>query len=166
MIQSSPASGLSPADEREPYCTPAQIIYRCLPNTQTIDSSPAAAALLRLASSHDLSNTAEVLFSTWFPCPISCFTYHFPSPSDRAKHILFIFFPISRFPVIPLFCFQRAQGLQVPDLCLSLQRTPFISPLQSRTPPWGEHSITQLLIGEVFHISRRHSWEWIINLVT
>lgn len=89
-------SGQSPAGKREPYRTPVQIIYRCLPNTQTIDSSLVVAALLRLAFSHDLSNTADVLFTTWFPCPISCFTYHFPSPSDLAKHILFIFFP--RFP--------------------------------------------------------------------
>lgn len=71
---------------------------------------------------------------------------------------LFFFFPISRFSVIPLFCFQRPQGLLVPDLCLSLQRTPFISPLQPRPVLRGAHSITQLLIWEVFHISKRHSW--------
>lgn len=73
---------------------------------------------------------------------------------------LFFFFPppISRFPVIPLFCFQGPRGLLVPDLCLSLQRTPFISPLQLRPVLRGEHSITQLLIWEVSHISERHSW--------
>lgn len=157
-------SGESPAGKREPRSTPAQIMYRCLPNTQTAACSLVVPALLRRAFSPDLSNSADALFTTWFPCPISCFTYRFPSPSDLAKHILFIFFPwFPGFPVIPLLCFQRPQGLLVPDLCLSLQRTLFISPLQPRPVLRGERSITQLLIWEVFHISKRHSWmnnEW------
>lgn len=65
---------------------------------------------------------------------------------------------ISRFPVIPILCFQRPQGLLVPDLCLSIKRTPFISPLQPRPVLRGKHSISQLLIWEVFHISKRHNW--------
>lgn len=96
---------------------------------------------------------AEVLLTTWFPCPISCLTHRFPSLSDPANRILFIFSPISRFPVTPLFCFERPRGLLVPDLCLNLQRAPLIYSIKAR--PWlrGEHSITQLLIWEVFHIS-------------
>lgn len=90
VIRNSPASGLCPADEREPHCTPAQIIYHCPPNTQTIHRSP---ALLRLASSHDLSNTVEVLFSTWVPCPISCFTYHFPLSVRSSSAYLVYFYP-------------------------------------------------------------------------
>jgi len=158
LIQSSLASGLSPADKVEAYYTPAQIIYLCLHSTETIDSSLSVAGLLKLASSCDLSNPAEVLFSTWFPCPISCFTYHFQSPSDTAKPILFTFFPISWFPIIPLFCFQRPQGLQVPDLCLSLQRTPFISSLQLRLPLKGEQGTTQLLIRKVSLKFKQNSW--------
>lgn len=79
-------SGQSPAGKREPDCTPDQIIYHLHPNTQTIASGLVVASLLRLAFSHDLSNGADVLNTTWFLFPISCFTYHFP-----AKHILFIF---------------------------------------------------------------------------
>lgn len=96
VIQSSRASGSSPAGEREPYCTPAQIIYHCLPNTQTVDSRPAVAAHLRLASRHDLSKHRRG--SVLYLISMSHFLFYTPLPlsvSDPAKQILFIF---SRFP--------------------------------------------------------------------
>jgi len=78
VIRSSPASGLSPSGGREPDCTAARIMYRCLPDAQTKGSGPAATALFRLASSHDLSANC------WGPVPhlisMSRFLFYKPLP--------------------------------------------------------------------------------------
>lgn len=155
VIQRRLASVVSPKDKGALYCTAAQILYLCLSGTQTIENSLSVAGLLKPFSSDDLSYASNFL-PVFFLCPTSCFTNDFGSVQPNPSYLVYLFYFLN----LPVPCNssllhpKKLKGFKC-QICLSLQRTPFISPLQPRLPLRGEPSTAQLWIRK--GVSKKHN---------
>lgn len=72
-----------------------------------------------------------------------------------------LFFPDFPVPCNSSFLLPKSSGARSARSVSKPSKGPFYlptSPLQQQPPPRGEHSITQLLIWEIFHITKGHSW--------